>query len=186
MKRRLFNILATVSLVTCLASTWLWVRGYRYDDGIMVEIGSRQRIAGDRANVSKSIGIGHVRGGYTFSFSRRLLRRDGEPWIEYGASPVDRSVDDGMRAYFLDPIIRMHFAGFWIGNPPHNFVRIPDYAVVLVTTLATVWWLRRRLELKNRRRQGLCLHCGYDLRASKGKCPECGTAVPVKEEGAAT
>jgi hypothetical protein len=50
----------------------------------------------------------------------------------------------------------------------------------LPTGLAAVLpavWLVRRLRARRARRQGLCPACGYDLRATPDRCPECGRAV---------
>ena len=45
-------------------------------------------------------------------------------------------------------------------------------------------WLVFRSERERRRQRlfGRCRVCGYDLRASVERCPECGTPIPQKAE----
>ncbi len=39
---------------------------------------------------------------------------------------------------------------------------------------AMFWWLGPRYRRRKRKKLGLCVNCGYDLRGSKDRCPECG------------
>lgn len=60
-------------------------------------------------------------------------------------------------------------------------VGVPFWAVAVLTGMLPVSWLlrhARRRQLRGRIAQGLCPQCGYDLRASPDRCPECGV-VPV-------
>lgn len=57
-------------------------------------------------------------------------------------------------------------------------VLVPLWPLVLATgilpTRRAARWIRRR----SRCRTGRCLACGYDLRATHGRCPECGEQAP--------
>jgi predicted RNA-binding Zn-ribbon protein involved in translation (DUF1610 family) len=70
-----------------------------------------------------------------------------------------------------------------------SFNATPSYAamswVVLYTVAPaagfTVYWLVRPQSPRQKESNGICHHCGYDLRATPDRCPECG-AVPIAKD----
>ncbi|CAN5395265.1 hypothetical protein BH09PLA1_BH09PLA1_37340 [soil metagenome] len=54
-------------------------------------------------------------------------------------------------------------------------VRIPYWLILLATGVMPVNWFRSTRTRKRRARLGQCAACGYDLRATPERCPECGT-----------
>jgi hypothetical protein len=74
-------------------------------------------------------------------------------------------------ALLLVVLTRPH-SGSWLGFVPLWF---------LCATGAVVTFFEIRWKMRRRRwgRTGFCIECGYDLRATPDRCPECG-AVPAE------
>ena len=66
---------------------------------------------------------------------------------------------------------------------PFYVIAIPHWLIFLLTAPWPLWWLARHRQQATRRRRGLCAQCGYDVRASPERCPECGTPIPSPWQG---
>lgn len=100
------------------------------------------------------------------------------------SSPDGYSVRDPNEAWRFGTAFQS-FAGFGyqdlsrMDEDVYNWV-VPLYAPSFFFLISTAYFLAILLRQGYRRKNNRCVQCGYDLRASPGRCPECGLKVASK------
>jgi len=170
MKRRLLNVCAAVCCLLFAASGSMWVRSHFVADSFFAS-----RLDGGR-KWNTSVGCDD---GYLIASFGHVLHQRRHDEIRFSihhdpADEVDHRTINALRTGVSLP----GFACDWKSNPR---LRVWSASIVvhfsLVCTgmgiLPMVWMIK--LMRARRRNQESCAKCGYDLRATPDRCPECGT-----------
>jgi hypothetical protein len=64
------------------------------------------------------------------------------------------------------------------------WIQLPLWLPLALVASVPTWWAVRRIRQRRRVGIGLCRRCGYDLRATPDRCPECGSPAPPKPANA--
>ena len=169
--RRLFTLCSFASLLLCVAVCVLWARSYFGEDALWA--------VGPGRNWELSSGGGELRFTASDTMVGWLPQRPAR-WA-YSRRPD------------LMPLVSLMYLpdGFWArhgfawerpGPWPHLLVAaVPHWFVVAASLLVpAAFTLVRRRRRRRATVGGLCPVCGYDLRATPERCPECGT-VPKSD-----
>ena len=180
MMRRLFLLASAVSLILCAATVGLWVRSYHRLDVV----------ANPQADVPS--GVWRTQFSGWCHRGQLLVMRSRAQEDYYGdVAWHSFSADEEVTAFqlfdrYLADANASGTAGFLWGRVARAdgsgrvVLTVPLWSLAALFAAypfarITLWFgnMRRR----RRRASGLCSACGYDLRATPDRCPECGTVV---------
>jgi hypothetical protein len=187
---RLFNILSAVSLLLCVATVVLWVASYREGwSWIKAHWNTSKCIVnGFELTDTPSGHLTLTRREQSFVYRDDFdVRRDTEGGFEF----IRVQPDYDAIAELNVTTVGFSRGGFRWGHTPREsfwgdmrnrafderwWLSIPMWSIAILFAALPAAQIARHLP--RRKRAGLCANCGYDLRATPDRCPECG-AVPA-------
>ena len=175
MKTAILNAFVLAALIVVVACVYLWPRSYVRSDGVFLFGGRSGTAAAAACQGDLVLCFGSVNVGQNRTLTVRSFSTDAEEILD-------------LRGELIDLLsTQWHRGSLWVGWTDSGVMQIDGARFVLLVVPLWLWlalalpwpiaWVLYQLRLRRGRRLGQCTGCGYDLRASTGKCPECGRAI---------
>lgn len=163
MRQKIFFLAATVSLVLLVSTLTLWLQSYR---------SSPKFRWGD-----------HFDSGYGWHmYVNELACHRGTIFYIHSTPPMVSLSNRTGNTVSETRILGMHIErGYWGLVPDGDrtayrcLVSFPGWYAPVAASILPIAWLGASWRKHRRRCAAACPICGYDLRATPERCPECGT-----------
>lgn len=194
MHRRLFTILSALSLVVCAATATIGGRSYEVCNSAnltnaWMDQGEFHRIDWIYVSSQGGLGISHsnihisatetaVELPHGYSLPWGVLFRNsiyGAQNIMYPNAPVAGKLHCLGFIFNITRFTRsMGSLDRWCSGSSWA-ITVPYWSMAALTAIAPFQWFRRSSRTRQRVRSGSCVNCGYNIRATPDRCPECGS-----------
>jgi hypothetical protein len=172
--RHFLTSCSIVSLLLCVAVCVLWVRSYSVTDYfLLIHRGGKTAVGvtSGQLYVSRSLSDDIA------DFSRFGPSGFKQQW------PASNGLEfRATQRQFGDYETHWQYGDFelfadYSGHHYYQFAFAPCWSALVLLAIMPMGYAVSALPRNQRKRRGLCPACGYDLRASPERCPECGTSA---------